>query len=317
MWRSAFLCVPGNEREKPSDRDDGVGWWPAYRNHWITCIGHTAHPEPRPVKAQPQWTDRQLGLRQHLLLLIRFFDGPLPSLFSFNLLRAVFVRDSPCRRDMSALEILGVLGTLSSIIYDEVRRFFNIILSCFTAFARMLSRNILFWHKRKDSKLTAKSATVQITPGSDALENAMKAKIVIQGIIERNPSMYGTSPVVVLRTLRVGGTQTREGQPTLAILSRSEEYNKQLKKAIEENKDLDMNALGLHVMTEEELFKNPVAIEELAAEKSGPKKGVKIENPNAEEGASSKKDLDIAFLKAHRRSSARKAGKSADQRMRV
>jgi hypothetical protein len=214
------------------------------------------------------------------------------------------------------IEVLAIVGTFITIL-DAIYSFFDKIRSAFAAFVTMLSRNILFWHKREDSNPTekntaptAKRASAQITPGSDALENAKKAKIMIQGIIERNPSTYGTSPVVVLRTLRVGGT------PTVAILSRSEEYNKQLKKAIEENKDLNMGALGLHVMTEEELFENPVEIEELVAEKSAPKKGVKTENPNAKEGAPSKKDLYIASLKAHRGSSAKKGGKSVAQRMR-
>jgi hypothetical protein len=61
-----------------------------------------------------------------------------------------------------------------------------------------------------------------------------------------------------LRILRVNGN------PTLAILSNSNHYNDQLKTAVDKSDELDLDALGLNVMTKEQLF----AIEQPAGEGS-------------------------------------------------
>jgi hypothetical protein len=110
----------------------------------------------------------------------------------------------------------------------------------------MFSGTSAIWDSEA-SKLN-RTKIAPITRGVDDLATAKKAKIVIQGIIERTPSTHETSPVVVLRILRV------KGKPTLAILSNSDHYNDQLKKAVDKSDELDVDALGLEVLTKKQLF---------------------------------------------------------------
>jgi hypothetical protein len=98
------------------------------------------------------------------------------------------------------------------------------------------------------SPTTENNAPLRLTPGSDDLATVTKVKTMVEGIIERQPSTYDTSIVVVLRTLVVNG------QPTLAILSSSEKYDKELEEVIEASNELNIHGLGVGVKTRKQLY---------------------------------------------------------------
>ncbi len=133
--------------------------------------------------------------------------------------------------------LLAIIIPIYSQIHNTTKNIFNV----------MVSGTFPFWRKWGASRLN-KMKISPITRGVDDLATAKKAKIAIQGIIERTPSKRNTSPVVVLRILRVNG------EPTIAILSNSDHYNDQLKTAIHQSDEFNLDALGLEVMTKKELF---------------------------------------------------------------
>jgi hypothetical protein len=165
-----------------------------------------------------------------------------------------------------ALSIAKASMEIIILIYSQIHK----IITNF--FNEMFSGTSPLWRKWGPSKLNRKKIT-PITMGVDALATAKKAKIAIQGIIERTPSTHETSPVVVLRILQVNG------KPTLAIISNSDHYNDQLKAAVDKSDELDVDALGLEVMTKEQLFAieqpdgEERVIRELAAGISNQKRG--------------------------------------------
>jgi hypothetical protein len=110
-------------------------------------------------------------------------------------------------------------------------------------------------HIDDDSETEENPTTPQVPgrmrKGTDDLATFKKARVLIQGIIERTPSKKDTSPVVVLRALRVDGVRT------LGLFSSSDDYATQLREAIEGNAELDaeldIKGLGWKVMTQSEL----------------------------------------------------------------